>query len=224
MILSITIFIILIIIISIIYLIKYWHQFINNECDNQDINIINGIPSYHNAWDSNNITINQLHKLLILNHDLILKQLNDTLEKYESESINDIYIRFYDKWTENTDKIPILKDIVSLFPNITNLYISIINPGDIITNNIGVSRIYQKYQYGLQITYSDIGLNIKGYDINFIEKNGFVWDNTLPNTTWNHTLNPRILIVADVIRNFSFMNRIGSKFIHKFIKSDIKYI
>jgi hypothetical protein len=216
MILVIIIFITIIIII--VYLIKYWSLYINNECDNQDINNINGIPSYHNAWDSNNITINQLHKLILLNHDLIYDQLNDTLEKYEFEAINDIYIRFSDKWTDNSDKIPILKDIASLFPNITNLYISIINPGDIIINNIGVSRIYQKYQYGLQIPYSDIGLNIKGYDINFIEKNGFVWDNTLPNTTWNHTLTPRILIVADVIRNFSFLNRIGAKFIHKLYK------
>ena len=42
-------------------LIDKWNYFIKQDCDKQDIDMINGIPSYHNAWDTKNKTIIQLH-------------------------------------------------------------------------------------------------------------------------------------------------------------------
>ena len=221
-------------------LIDKWNYFIKNDCDKQDeqdINTINGIPSYHNAWDSKNKTIIQLHKLITINHDLILKEISDnfiTLDNFTTfDNLNtfdnfttsnnltenkSILIRYMSKWSSIADKIPTLKNIVSFFPDIANVNISIFYPGSTISEQKGRSKIFQKYHYGLQIPYEDVGLKIKGYNVNWVNGSGFVWDDTLNHSIWNHTLKPRIVIFADVFRKFSYFKNLGSKYIYRMLK------
>ena len=214
-------------------LIDKWNYFIKQDCDKQDIDIINGIPSYHNAWDTKNKTIIQLHKLITINHDLILNEVYKNLEDletidnlsnfdniYNSNNIGNksIFIRYMNQWASTSDKIPTLKNIVSLFPDISNVNISIFYPGSIISEQKGPSKIFQKYHYGLHIPYEDIGLKIKGYNVNWINGAGFVWDDTLNHSIWNHTLKPRIVIFVDVLRKFSYFKNLGSKYIYRLLK------
>lgn len=214
-------------------LIDKWNYFIKQDCDKQDIDIINGIPSYHNAWDTKNKTIIQLHKLITINHDLILNEVFKNLEDletvdnlnnfdniYNSNNIGNksIFIRYMNEWSSTSDKIPTLKNIVSLFPDISNVNISIFYPGSIISEQKGSSKIFQKYHYGLHIPYEDVGLKIKGYNVNWINGAGFVWDDTLNHSIWNHTLKPRIVIFADVLRKFPYFKNLGSKYIYRLLK------
>jgi len=214
-------------------LIDKWNYFIKQDCDKQDIDMINGIPSYHNAWDTKNKTIIQLHKLITINHDLILNEVVKNLKDLETvDNLNNfdniynlnnignksILIRYMNEWASTADKIPTLKNIVSLFPDISNVNISIFYPGSIISEQKGPSKIFQKYHYGLHIPYEDIGLKIKGYNVNWINGAGFVWDDTLNHSIWNHTLQPRIVIFADVLRKFSYFKNLGSKYIYRLLK------
>jgi len=56
------------------YLIAHkWNEIIKNDCDKQDFDTINKIPTYYNVLNCNNDTIT-------INHDLILQEVLETLK------------------------------------------------------------------------------------------------------------------------------------------------
>ena len=220
------------------YLIAHkWNEIIKNDCDKQDSDTINKIPSYYNANNSNNDTITKLHNLININHDLILQEVLETLKTYKGyphSNIDDvqkllfdvnnknnwkcIWIRFLNQWVNTSDKIPTLKNIVSLFPNITLINISIFNPGTILPEHTGITRSVQRYHYGLKIPKGDVGLKIDGHLVNWVEKEGFVWDDTIKHSAWNNTNEPRIIIFADVLRELPYIKTLGSKIVYNMIR------
>lgn len=217
-------------------LLSWWNQSIKSECDIQDSNILNGIPSYQNAWESTNKTAQQFNTLLNLNHDDILTEVEEFLSGGDAKLFNfsypisdhnwikqedkwsPLWIRFMGNWNPISEKIPTLRKTVSLFPEIINIYISVFQPGDAVIDHKGLSRATQRYHYGLKIPINEPSLKIVDYDISWEEKQGFVWDDTLSHSAWNHTNQPRIVIFADILRSFSTFKDIGTKFIYSFLQ------
>jgi aspartyl/asparaginyl beta-hydroxylase (cupin superfamily) len=161
----------------------------------------NGIPSYYNAWDSNNKTIINLNRLITLNHNLILEEVLNIYKSYDAsdEKIDHILLKYMGKLSNTSEKIPTLRNIISLFPDITLVKISFFYPGSILPEFSADNKNTKKYHYGLLIPNNDIGLKIKGYNVNWIEREGFIWDDKLVHSTWNNTLKTRIVIFADYL-------------------------
>lgn len=213
------------------YLITWWNNRIKSECDLQDSNPLNGIPSYHDASSCENKTVKEFHNLIYLHHDTILSEVTELMKIYKGLPMNEIdivqkewlknedrwrpiWIRFMGEWTGSANKLPTLKYIASLFSNISILHISIFYPGTTIVEHRGPSRAVHRYHYGLKIPNGDVGLKIAGQNVKWKEKEGFIWDDTLLHSAWNHTSEPRIVIFADIFRELSTINSIGSNFIY----------
>jgi len=238
-ILSIIIAIIVFIVIIIIWLwyrdssnlIEWWNRRIKSECDEQDRYSLNGIPSYYSAWDCPNKTAIEFHRLIKLNHEDILEEVMEVIKNRgemeednnselfkEENKWNPIWVRLMGEWRDEADKLPTLKRIVGLFPDIPIVHISVFYPGITLVENKNKSRSFYKYHYGLKIPYGDIGLKISGFDVKWKEMEGFIWDDTLIHSAWNHTSEPRIVIFADIFRELSPINTIGSKAIYSILK------
>jgi len=217
------------------YVVTWWNRRIKGECDQQDALPLNGIPSYQDAWECCSRTATELHRLIQLNHDDILAEVEETMEHYDGAPMNDIdsvqrkwmknedrwrpiWVRFMGDWAGSADRLPTLKRIVSLFPDITILHVSIFYPGTTLVQHRGPSRAVHRYHYGLKIPYGDVGLKIAGYDVKWKEKEGFIWDDTLPHSAWNHTSQPRIVIFADIFRELSTVNSTGSRVIYSMLQ------
>lgn len=194
-------------------LIIWWNRRIKGECDAQDLASLNGIPSYCNVWDYSDKTTLELHRLINIYHDEILTEV-DTLLAKSSELEELLWIRFMGEWAGFADQLPVLKQIASLFPSLINLQVVIFHPGATLVEQCANNRMVHRYHYGLRVPRNDVGLKIAGFDVKWEEHEGFVWDNTLPHSIWNHTAESRIIIFADILREFSFVNSVGSKFVY----------
>lgn len=229
MLLVVVIFILMVIII----MIKYIHS------EKKMIHGMNGIPSYIDALDSDNTTINLLNKILIVNHNGIIEQVDDMLENLDNsiydqikndqnfknvqnfknfqikndqisktcneyqnfkndEKLNPIWIKNNGRFTIISEKLTILKRIIELFPNIYNVFISVFKPGMNITSSKSNIHYLQRYHYGIKVSNNDVGLKIGDYDVKWVEKNGFLWDNTIEHSMWNHTTEARIVLFVDI--------------------------
>lgn len=135
-----------------------------------------------------------------------------------------IWVRFMGEWAGSADRLPTLKQIISLFPEIPILYVSIFYPGSTLVEHKNAFRAVHRYHYGLKIPDGDIGLKIAGFDVKWKEKEGFIWDDTLPHSAWNHTLEPRIVIFADIPRDLSYVHNIISKMMYAAIKQSKEVI
>lgn len=233
----IIIFVILLIIVLWIWfqnpyeIIEWWNNRIKAECDKQDADSMNGIPSYHDAWDCPNKTATQLHQMIFMHHDDILAEVMETIKDYKGLPMNEldliqrqwlrgedrwrpIWVRFMGSWAGSAERLPTLKNIVSMFPEVNILHVSVFYPGTTLIEHRGPSRSVHRYHYGLKIPDGDVSLKIAGYDVKWKEHEGFIWDDTLPHSAWNHTSEPRIVIFADINRELSSINAIGSRLIY----------
>lgn len=198
-------------------LLTWWNNYITHQCSQQDLLSFNGIPSYHNALDTDNKCIRELHTLIHLYNNDILAEVNTILDK---DNVSNILIRTMGRWSETADLCPILKDIVSLFPEVLQLQILISHPGTVSIDLQGQYKMLQSYHYGLKVSPNDIGLKIDGFDVKWEENTGFVWDATLPHSMWNHTNETRIVILAEVLRDLTLLNNLGSMLIFKALTSN----
>jgi aspartyl/asparaginyl beta-hydroxylase (cupin superfamily) len=70
----------------------------------------------------------------------------------------------------------------------------------------------------LKYRKGDVSLKIADYDVKWKEKNGFIWNDTLPHSVWNYTSETRIVIIQDVFRDFSIINSESSNIVHSLIQ------
>ena len=207
------------------HIISLWNYCIKGECDKQDLYTINGIPSYQNAWECSNKIAKEFHQLIHINHNQILSEVSDAMKYYnktsDEDNWNPIWIRFMGEWNGSSERLPMLKQIALLFPEVSNLYVSIFYPGTTLIEQKNTSRIFHRYHYGLKIPTDDVGLKIDGYNVKWKEREGYIWDDTLSHSAWNHTSEPRIVIFADIFRDLSVVNTIGSKFVYSLLKRNM---
>lgn len=206
---------------------------LNTRIDKDDEVIIN-------AWDSGDKNIIEMNQLIVINHDDILAEVNDIIKDYDNITMNEIpsineewlknedkwrpiWIRFMGEWSKTANKLPTLKRIASLFPNINMLYVSVFHPGMTIIQHKGVERSVHRYHYGLKIPENDIGLKIGNTDVKWEEKEGFIWDDTISHSAWNDTDQERIVIFADVFKDLSMINTISSNMIYS-LSQRTKYV
>lgn len=237
---SFTISIILILILGVLFvlwlwyrepvqLLNWWNQQIKVECDRQDHISLNGIPSYQNAWECSNQTAMEFHRLIQLYHDQILAEVSAIKSDPSENTISSPLLKSEDKWhpiwvkfmgdyTGSSDRLSILKQISKLFPEVITLYVSIITPGTTVIESRGLNRMVYRYNYGLKTAPGDVGLNIRGFDVKWVEREGFIWDNTLSHSAWNHTSEPRIVIMADIMRELSPINSLGSHLLYGWLR------
>lgn len=217
------------------YIINWWNQRIKSQCDIQDSESMNGIPSYIDAWNSKNTHVVSLHQLITLNHEAILAEVESLLQHHSGDVLDinldqdtwcktksrwrPIWIKFMGDLTSAASSLPTLYAILQEAKHVPNLYISIFYPGMTVVESKSNDRSLLHYQYGLKIPYADIGLKINGFDAKWIERAGQVWDNTLPHSAWNHTDQPRIVIFADVYRQLNALDNVGTTLIHHLLKS-----
>jgi hypothetical protein len=207
-------------------LIAWWNQRIGSECDLQD-----GVnPLYQNAWTGPNPVATQFHHLIHLNHDNILievqaarQELGSTFDignpwVKDETPWHPMWVRFMGEWAPTSHQLPTLRKIASLFPDVITLHISIFEPGSTVIEHKGSSRAIHRYHYGLKIPAHDRGLKIGGQEFQWQEGEGFICDDTLPHSAWNHTNEPRIVILADIFRPLSRINRIGSRAIYTLLQ------
>lgn len=192
-------------------LVRWMNGRIKGECDEQDKKNVNGIPSYQTALECSNKVAMEFNQLITLNYEEIINEVEGINSK------EDIRIRYLGKWCEGAEKVPTLKKVANLFPDVINLYISFFNPGNTIIEKKEEYRGLQKYHFGLKIPKGDLGLRIGGYDVKWKEKEGFVWDETLEYSEWNHTSETRVGIYASIFRDLSSINSLGSKLIYNMI-------
>jgi hypothetical protein len=217
------------------YLVTWWNRRIKAECDKQYSLPLNGITSYHYSCDCSNKTATELHRLININHEQILADVLETMKNYTGFPMSEIdwvqrkwlnnedrwrpiWVRFMGEWAGSAERLPTLKHIVSLFPEVIILHVSIFYPGTTLIEHRGPSRAVHRYHYGLKIPEGDVGLKIAGFDVKWKEKEGFIWDDTLPHSAWNHTSEPRIVIFADIFRDLSSINATGSKLIYSLLQ------
>lgn len=217
------------------YLIHWWNHRIKTQCDVQDNNNMNGIPSYIDAWNSNNSDIIDLHRLITLHHDEINNEVNTLITYHDGDvldTVNEtnnwlktesrwrpVWIKLMGEFTSVADNLPTLKTILQNCQQVPDFYISIFYPGMTVVESQAHDRSMLHYQYGLNIPYSDVGLKINGFDAKWQERSGQVWDNTLPHSAWNHTDKPRIVLFANVYRQLSSIDNLASKLIHYSLKN-----
>ena len=178
-------------------IISWWNRMILSECNNQDKSCINGITSFKNIWDTDHLSVKQLHSMLLLNREQILKEIDDN----KSVDIN---------------ILPTIKEISKLFPDM-KIYLKHYYPGDTIAEQNDISKIYYRYHFGIRVPSNDIGLRIDGYDVKWEENEGYVWDNTLRYSIWNDSAEPRTILFADVKRELTGWRKYGSYIIQSLI-------
>lgn len=202
-----------------------WNQTIKSECDGQDQNPFNGIPSYYEAGMCKNQVAGYLDKLLYLNHNEILKEVADIIKLKEDKTPNkdvirtlSIEIRKKLQWSKDSNYCPTLKSIVTIFPEVDTLYVMVLYPGASIVEQHGKLRVFQKYQYGLKLPEHKITGKLVNYDIQWREKTGHIWDSTLSYSIQNYTPYPKIIIFADIYRPLSIINKTISYIIYGITK------
>ena len=95
-----------------------------------------------------------------------------------------IWVKFIETWAGTADSLPILKKIVSKVDDILLLRVSVLPLHN------GISMGVWRYNYGLSITDVDVGINI---DNKWKNRQGFIWDDTVPHSSWNLTNETRFL-------------------------------
>lgn len=175
---------------------------------------------YHmsNAKDSKIKSIATLHDKISTNHDQILSEVKALMDSgytgYPMAHIDKeqayltqgktlwspIWIKFIDTWAGTADSIPTLKKIVSESEDVLLLHVSVFKPGTVLPMHVGISMGVWRYHYGLKIPEGNLGLNVNGQMVKWEEREGFIWDDTLPHEAWNLTDDTRLVIFADVYR------------------------
>jgi beta-hydroxylase len=215
-------------------IISWWNTKISKQCEIQDNNPKSHIKSYFDADDCPNKTVTALNQLITLNHDQILKEVEDTLETYHGNPMNEfditqkewlkdenrwrpIWIKFIHGFAGTADKIPTLKKITAMFPDISLLHVSLFFPGTELSLHYGVSSSVHRYHYGLKIPDGNVALNLNGNLIKWKDRHGFIWNDMIPHSAWNKTDQVRIIIFADIFRELSPIQNIISRLIYKIV-------
>ncbi len=215
--------------------IKWWNNRIKEECDEMDKSVLTSIPSYHDSSNCPNSTARNLNHMIQLNHDTIVTEVTELMEHYSGLPMSDldnaqnkwlagddkwriIWVKFMGDWAGSANALPTLKNIASMFPDITVLNISILYPGAMLFPHQGPSRAVQRYHYGLRVPDGDVALKLDGHEVKWQEGEGFLWDDTLTHSAWNNTDEPRIIIFADIMRELSPINAFGSRLLYEIMQ------
>lgn len=211
---------------------KNWNYMLQKKCDQQ-----NEIDNFVDANYCSLSSIRKLNRLIQENHDQIFFEVQSLLalgykgfpmsniDKIQksltrgSERWSPIWVKFMDSWAGTASHLPTLQKIIKEVGNdILLLHVSVFNPGTELPYHRGISRGVWRYHYGLQIPEGDLGLEVEGKYYRWREREGFIWDDTLLHRAWNKTDQIRLVIFADVHRQFNPILKFISRKVHSFLQ------
>ncbi len=181
------------------------------------------IVSYCSAWATMHKLASDLNDDLILNFRAIKNEILAVVNKYKGLAMMDIdstqhevffktavnwrviWVKFFNQWGPAVNDMPTLHKIVAKHPKIVLLHISIMDPGTILPLHEGISKTVVRYHLPIQIPPGEVYLLLDGHKIEWIEGEGFVFDDCIEHgVVVEPDLNmKRIIIFADIPREFS---------------------
>lgn len=222
-----------------------WSAYISDECDLQDSVTWNTEASYYarknnkiyrGLYDAENFrqkNVRDLDLAIRTKHDIILSEALSYLNEhggvpmirmdeiqakfYGADGWKPLWVKFINRWAPGSNRMPTLKNICKSIPGITLLHVSVMHPGTHLPMHIGPSRAVYRYHYGLVVPKGNLGLNIEGSVLQWEERRGFVWDDTLYHESWNKTDKPRLVIFADIKREIGPMYDIGTHILYSMV-------
>jgi hypothetical protein len=198
---------------------------------------------FTDASDSPLPTIRKLHDYVHLHHDQIKEEVLSLMSTYNytgipisdidpvQYKINDgeikwtaIWIYFFGEAAGTAHQLPTIKKIAEeMKDEITMMYFSLIWPGSNVLPHTGPSMGVWKYHYGIQIPETDnlineVRLVLEDGICTWEEKQGFIFDDTLTHSVENNSQEMRMILLADVVRDFPGKWRQLNIDFHKYLR------
>jgi hypothetical protein len=179
------------------------------------------VPGVNFACNSISTHVQRLHAMVRAGHDDIRREVFRVAEAgYLGVSVinldsaqrtafpgqvgwKTIWINFFGASSDVADKLPTLRDIGRQMGHgrLPLFCVSIMTPGTILGSHRGPNKAVHRYLYGLSVPEGDTGMFINGQPLKYREREGYVFDDTIPHASWNLTGENRFLIMADVRRD-----------------------
>ena len=103
--------------------------------------------------------------------------------------------------TKNIELFPHTWSLIKNNPYITGAFFSYIEPHKKIPKHVGVYKGIYRYQLPLIIPEGDCFINVDGLKHNWVEGEGFLFDDTFEHYVENNTDKHRLLLIIDVMRD-----------------------
>lgn len=178
------------------------------------VDVMNGVKTLTLASDSINNDICRFenlvqHEIENIEHEISKIKFTEPLKKDLKYRV--IAIKNFKKWVDGPCKVPTLKKIALPYSNLVNLSVLICMPGMCVIEMSDKNKNYIRYHHVVDCPEFDRGLNIDGYDVIWEKNSGYTWDSTLRHSIWNYSNKKRIIIMADIEKNDSFIDKTISK-------------
>lgn len=204
------------------FIVNSWNEWLTELRDEQ--NTLDSIdyrnaPGLQYAHKSRNETIRRLNADISLRHKDILCEVNELMsEGYEGmpmwkvdstqrvfkgkgDGWKPIWIRFFSHWSDVSQRLPVLREIVSRYDDVILLHVSVFGPKTELKEHYGICKGHYRYHYGLKVPKGDIGLLVERGLYRWIEGEGICFDDTHKHSSWNRTDEVRMVLFADVVRD-----------------------
>lgn len=203
-------------------ILNIWNFVINDEVKTQNIKYsTNGIPSFHfpseqeHSWAKNfyqdlkDNYVDIKSEILDLNNNgyqgpamIDMDHIQGNYFGNEAAGWKPMWIKLLGSYSNITNRLPTLYNIAKKYPNLMILHCSVMEPNTILKMHYGISQGLWRLHFGIDIPDGNTGLNLCGNTIKWAEGEGFMWDDTLLHAAWNLTNNKRLIIFADIPREF----------------------
>lgn len=201
---------------------QHWNSYLAREIkeQNETDRAFNNIPSLQSAWLCQNELARDLHRSIYLSHDEILTRVEDYFKtmiecaEEGKESTSKRQGRYF-PFIINYKPTNLLESFS--FKNISlplfNFGLLILEPSEVISWRKDLSKGLYRYHYALRLPkMGEYGLYLRFNEdkespvrrVVWKERQGFIWDATYLHHLANHSLEPCILLIADIPRKFSW--------------------
>ena len=199
-------------------------EFIGTSCKiYDDLNLTKDIDSEYESIYASDNSVNQIEideKNNKENNKCIMKCVRfqvgkpDNSNKYKNikddSKWRPLWIKKFGEWRSYANKVPRLKYIASKFPNIMNMYISVLHPGEMIIENVNKIKMTKRYHYGLYVPNEKCGMIINSKKVEIKDKKGATWNENETHSIWNWSNEPMIILCVDFLNKFSGVEKLNS--------------
>lgn len=208
---------------------KEWNNYIREERNKQ-----NRKYNMSNPENNPNKEIRNFDRDIKLNHDKILYEVQKLMTTYQGLPMAEldqtqktflegktqwspIWVKFFGSYSGVAHKLPTLKAITEKYSSLLSLlHVSVFKPGTYLKPHTGISMGVWRYHYGLDIpSEGNLGMVINGEKYKWKNGESILWDDTLVHSSWNYSDKVRLVIFADIYRDFSGYKNILNRYVHK---------
>lgn len=222
-------------------LLTYWNKCIEKWRlkENKLYHTVGMPPSMQRAGDAHLPAARRLEQCLRMNHDAIVAEVVQLITKtgycgfpmadidekqgaaFQGSARNwrPLWVKFMDTWAGTAASLPILSAITrAMGDDVLLLHVSVFWPPTELPEHIGISGGVYRFHYGLLIPEGDCGMRIDGVPFKWREREGVLWDDMLPHSSWNRTGEARLIIFADMPRGLPWFLNWCNRRVHGWIQ------